>query len=486
MATELFRSTSLLPLEADASAEDFLNAAKAAGDYLRTFATEGEQGIYWRQESGQAPDQAPEAAPQIDFYTGNAGIIVFYLQLAAVTGDTSYLEDALRGGEYIVSELRRTNYAYPITSGFADFEPYRNNESTFYAGGFSGVAFALVELAKATGNRDFDEVAYLLTEKVASLAQPAPAGVLWTGYSGTNHDAGTIHYLLYAARHFDQPAWRELAAQAGRAIIATGVREQSGGVRYQGFKNLLDYIVDDSGAEQFFPGYAYGTAGMSFALARLYEETGEAAFLEAAREGAEYLISIAQPVRAGKLIPYMQPENPEHIFYLGLCHGPVGSARLFYSLGYLADDERYRQFYLDLVRGIIGAGAPEYHSSGYWHTHCQCCGTAGFVNLFLGTWLKTGSEEFLDYATRSGKALLGDATVLEGRAVWYQAFSRIDPDLISADLGYMNGAAGIGVALLQLHSALAGRFITIRLPDDPFDAGAALPTWPTAVKQAGS
>jgi hypothetical protein len=104
------------------------------------------------------------------------------------------------------------------------------------------------------------------------------------------------------------------------------------------------------------------------------------------------------------------------------------------------------------------------------------------VNLFLGTWLETGSEEFLDYAVRSGKALLGDATVVKERAAWYQAFSRIDPDQITADLGFMNGAAGIGVALLQLHGALAGRFGTVRLPDDPFAPGVGLPAWIAATK----
>ncbi|MDR2587759.1 MAG: hypothetical protein LBC23_05825, partial [Coriobacteriales bacterium] len=141
MPIELFRSTSLLPLGAEVSAQDFLDAARGAGEYLRDFAVEGERGIFWRQ--------APGAEPQIEFYAGSAGIVLFYLQLAAATGESAYLEDAIRGGEFIVSELRRTGYNYPIASAFAEFEPYRHNETTFYAGGFAGVAFVLIELAKA-------------------------------------------------------------------------------------------------------------------------------------------------------------------------------------------------------------------------------------------------------------------------------------------------------------------------------------------------
>ncbi|MDR3335794.1 MAG: hypothetical protein LBT16_01190, partial [Treponema sp.] len=350
------------------------------------------------------------------------------------------------------------------------YAPYRNNRATFYAGGFAGVAFSLIELSKALSVPAYEEAALILTEKIAADAKPVDFGVIWTGYSGPYHDGGTILYLLYAARHFNRPEWKELAAQGGRAIISTGETYGADQVWYKGFHNILAEFngKDPEKESDFFPNFSYGTSGMTYVLARLYEETGDRDFLDAAEKGANYLISIAVPASQGRLIPYHYPDNREDVFFLGLCHGPVGSSRVFVLLHRLTKNPIYRDFYVELTQGIIGAGAPEYHSAGYWDCHCQCCGTAGFVNLFLGIWLESGGDEYLDYAVRSGKVLLGGATYDGEKAIWYQAFTRLKPDLITTDLGYMEGAAGIGVALLQLSTALGEDFTTIRLPDDPF------------------
>jgi hypothetical protein len=53
---------------------------------------------------------------------------------------------------------------------------------------------------------------------------------------------------------------------------------------------------------------------------------------------------------------------------------------------------------------------------------------------------------------------------------WRQAFERTNPEKVTADVGYMNGASGIGAALLHLHLANSGSFDVLRLPDDPFPA----------------
>jgi lantibiotic modifying enzyme len=210
---------------------------------------------------------------------------------------------------------------------------------------------------------------------------------------------------------------------------------------------------------------------MCYALARLYEETRNIVFLEAAEKGANYLISVAVGVKNGRLIPHHLPYHPDDdLYYVSFCHGPAGTGRLFVLLYRLTGNQIYKEFYYDLAQGIIGIGAPEYHSAGYWNCHCQCCGTAGFLSYFLGIWLESGKEEYLQYAVRSGKVLLGSATYRDGRSVWYQAFMRTNPGSVDAVLGYSEGAAGIGVALTHLASALDGKFKALRLPDDPFKA----------------
>ncbi|AEF84471.1 conserved hypothetical protein [Treponema primitia ZAS-2] len=452
----------LFPVYTDISAKDYLQGAIAAAEYIRGSAISGEKGVYWPDEKGEDP--------QIDFYNGSAGIILFFLQLARATGDSSYLKDARAGGDYILNELTKVNYNYTFKGNFTRHPIYKNAESTFYIGGFAGVAFSFIELSKATGDNVYEQAALVLTEKIAANAKPVESGVIWSGYSAINHDGGTILFLLYAANHFKRSEWRELAAKGGRAIMATGVAIDLDRVLYKGYQNP---VINPDFPDTHYPNFAYGASGMCYALARLYEETRDRDFLDAAEKGANYLISIATPAKEGKLLIYQLPHLPgEDLYYLSFCNGPAGTGRLFVLLNRLTEKQVYEHFYLDLAHGIISAGAPEYHSAGYWNCHCQCCGTAGFLTYFLGVWLESGKEEYLNFAIRSGKVLLGSATYKEHRAVWHQAFARTNPAGITAALGYFKGAAGIGAALLQLATALDGNFDTIRLPDDPFATGA--------------
>jgi hypothetical protein len=51
---------------------------------------------------------------------------------------------------------------------------------------------------------------------------------------------------------------------------------------------------------------------------------------------------------------------------------------------------------------------------------------------------------------------------------WIQAEHRVRPDLLVAQTGYMQGAAGIGMLLLHLEAFEKGRGAEIILPDSPF------------------
>ena len=42
------------------------------------------------------------------------------------------------------------------------------------------------------------------------------------------------------------------------------------------------------------------------------------------------------------------------------------------------------------------------------------------------------------------------------------------PDFLQAQTGYMQGAAGVGLWLLQLDAAQRGREFTLRFPDSPY------------------
>ena len=51
---------------------------------------------------------------------------------------------------------------------------------------------------------------------------------------------------------------------------------------------------------------------------------------------------------------------------------------------------------------------------------------------------------------------------------WIQAEHRVQPDLLIAQTGYMQGAAGIGLLLLQMHAHESGREFVLHFPDSPY------------------
>ena len=51
---------------------------------------------------------------------------------------------------------------------------------------------------------------------------------------------------------------------------------------------------------------------------------------------------------------------------------------------------------------------------------------------------------------------------------WVQAEHRVQPKLLVAQTGYMQGAAGIGMWLLRLDAAEHTRDTFVRFPDTPF------------------
>jgi hypothetical protein len=98
--------------------------------------------------------------------------------------------------------------------------------------------------------------------------------------------------------------------------------------------------------------------------------------------------------------------------------------------------------------------------------------------LFVGLWAGTGQEPYLDFARSLADNLIGRATGHDDSGYrWYQAYRRLRPKDVTADTGYMVGAAGVGSALLHLDAAqpVPGRGAAeprrlILLPDNPFPA----------------
>lgn len=441
---------------ADAASPSFLAGAQAAAAWIRSTAQPTEHGLTWLPDPDQPQLSATISAPQT-IYSGNAGTVLFLLELAQATGDSSYLAEARRGADQIAATWREVLTFKSLIA--------LENANLAFGFGLSGTAFVLAQAWLATNEPRYREAALAITQQIVEAARPSGDGVAWIGAASAGlGDGAIILYLLWAARTFGDPSLTALAARAGEPILRAAERDPRGGLKWVGFP--VESIGLPPGS--YMPNFEFGTAGVAYVLARLYEETGDARFLAAAREGAAHVQALATVENDAALLFYREPDLTD-LYYLGYCHGPVGTARTFYQLYRVTQEPAYLEWTERFARGVLASGAPEQQTPGLWNVVCQCCGTAGISDFFVSLWHATGRAEYLDYARRTGAQTLARASAADGTgARWYQAWTRTQPDALAAETGYMIGAAGVGSAFVHLHQAEQGRYEAIVFPDNPF------------------
>jgi lantibiotic modifying enzyme len=434
----------------------YLDAAIGAARAIRATGQETEHGLIWLPDPDR-PDVAATITPPQTIYSGSAGIVLFFLELAQATGDQSWLEDARRSGEHIAATWHDVLAAPTLL-------PVEHINLTIGMG-LAGTAFVLGTLWQATGEQHYSATARDITQHIVDQARPAGAGVEWIGAASAGlGDGAIVLYLLWAATAFEDDTLRALAVRAGRRIVDVAERDEYGNLRWVGFPVERIGMAPDT----YMPNFEFGTAGVAYVLARLYEETGDIDFLEAARSGARHVQSIATLRDDAAMLFYRAPDLTD-LYYLGYCHGPVGTARLFYLLHRLTGEPEDRLWLQRFARAILLSGVPERQTPGLWNVVCQCCGTAGIFDFFTSLWAATAEPEYLAFARRVAESTLSRESHVDGTGYrWYQAWTRTEPWNVAAETGYMIGAAGVGSAFLHLHLAEHGQYAAILLPDNPF------------------
>jgi lantibiotic modifying enzyme len=374
----------------------------------------------------------------VSLYSGSSGVVLFQLLAYRATGERRYLQRARSGADALVARLDSIE------------------EPGLYTG-LAGVGFVLGECARVSGDERHRQAARRCVELLEQRARPAGAGLEWNATTDViAGGAGIGLFLLHAARELERPAARECAERAGERLIELATSEPGG----------LSWAMDPAFPRRM-PNFSHGTAGVAYFLARLYEETGRCEFLEAALGGARYLLSIARTDGNTCLVFHDEPDGRE-LFYLGWCHGPVGTARLFYQLRRVTREPEWLAWTERSARAILASGIPERATPGFWNNAGPCCGLAGVAEFFFDLHRVTRRGEYLDFSRLVTDVLRARATRDAAGARWIQAEHRVRPQELAAQTGWMQGAAGIGAWLLRLDAFEQGGELRCRLPDTPF------------------
>jgi lantibiotic modifying enzyme len=428
----LLGTVAAFTLRPTASQRPNLDAAVDVATWIQASTLMADGGVTW------PADPSDPKTVNYALYSGSPGVVLFLLELHKATGQPNYLAQAREGAGALIARL-------PL-----------EKESGLYTG-IAGIGFTLGEMFRATGDERYREGVRTTIKLLTERAQPAGKGIQWSDVTDIiGGGAGTGLFLLYAADLLKIEEPKGLAAKAADRMLELGTPAEDG----------LQWAMDPKFPRKM-PNFSHGTAGISYFLAGTYKATGDRKYLDGALAGARFLKAIAKTEGDVCLIRHNEPDGMD-LFYLGWCHGPVGTSRLWYQLARVTNDKTWMDWVFKSARALQASGIPESRTPGFWNNVSQCCGSAGVAQFFLDLYGVTKDGAYLQFSKKMSADLLMRGTLDEQGLRWVQAEHRVRPELLIAQTGYMQGAAGIGMWLLRLDAAEQKRSAFVKFPDSPW------------------
>jgi type 2 lantibiotic biosynthesis protein LanM len=398
------------------SPDDMVAAAREIAEEIRERAIRHEDGsLAWVIPNYVIQAERYQLMPAgPDLYNGGAGIALFFAALQRVSGQ-QYRDAALGALQPMRRELHHFgNRAFRHTP----------------IGGASGIAsmvYGMAGVARFLDDPDLLADARTVAQLITAdrIADDSHLDVI----AGS---AGAILGLLALAEVDSNPDALEQAMQAGKHLLEKRQETPSGPRAW--------HTIGD----KLMTGFSHGTAGIAYALTRLYQATGERTFLEAAEESIAWEDSVFVPEQGNWPDFREEPVG----FMSSWCHGAtgIGLARLD-SLEVL-DTSQIRH---DLDAAVVTTEAQAIVP------HMACCGAMGRVELLLSTGLKLDDSRLVEHA----RGLAGRAVAHRERTGSFSLHPLLPARVYNP--GLFQGTAGIGYMLLRLaHPDLVPPFLLWR------------------------
>ena len=451
-------------------AEDYIEIAKQTERWIQTTEIAKADGIVWQQSPDSTEDFSDyPMLTEKALYGGSAGVGLFYLRLYQVTGEDTYLKKAEAAADHIIATDEGVEFYHKALNhgAVADKLVHVKNMPGWiigYYNGPTGVGYFILKLYEITKQEKYRAYAVKVADDLLAAAIETEEGIHWSNQNDLCGDAGFIIYLTSIYKLTKEEKYIAAAKKLGDYLLTKSADAPNGGKYW----NVVDLTIIDFPEDVFWVNLAHGTSGVGWTLAILYEATREEKYLEAARAAADYIKGLAVGDDYAVLIPYLDSlkNGPStEFYYLSTCHGPAGTALLFELLYELTGDQEDLEWVKKLSRGIIEAGGPENFSRGYWPSQALCCGTPGLLEHFISVYRLTGEEEFLNYARRTARFMIGQSHVDDAddniykqkdSRRWLGNWWRTIPSDVHSYTGLYIGTAGNAWSLLSLAALLQG------------------------------
>ena len=432
------------------NAHEALQLAEDIGRWLADNAIETGHGTAW-------PDNTLSPATiGYDLGSGVAGKVVYFVALYRATGNAEYLKMAEGGADYLIDVLQNPS----------SFEQNPRRASLYT--GISGIGVALLHVQRHASNPKYERAVKQVVDKLNAWSVEEGGARRWSDEFNDliYGDAGTVLFLSYVAEQTANDEALDLAIQGARFLLSQGQDAAAGSFWY--FRRSKPFNL---------PNFSHGTAGVAYVLATVGTITADELLRKGAKAGFDYIRSISE-IEGGLLrIPYgWGADNWDGLYEFGWAHGLSGTALFFARLQKSDIDARSAAEFESLTRHtLLNINLPGDPAAPFAEPSTPLdkrFGRAGVLSLLSQWSVDESVAENVVNLRNSVWAHIEDAAIRQNQmAHWVVDAPEFMGGGSAAYTGIFHGAAGIGLAMLRLHSSLRGKRPYVVLPDDPF-------TWP--------
>lgn len=396
-------------LDSKQLSKKLLEAARAVGDRLEELGISNKNDVTWFDLHANDKNWSIVSLGQgfHNLYDDIPGIVIFLAYLGAVTKEERYTTLAKAAFTKMYLCMKQTKLTMKLIGGFA---------------GWGAVIYTLIHLGILWQKPELLEEAEAVVDLLpASIEQDEELGIL-TG------SAGCLISLLNLYKCKPSQHTLDTAIKCGDHLLA----------RAKTMKNGIGWVINEAGAKPL-TGFAYGSAGIAWALLELTASTNKERFQAAALEAIAYERSLFSTeignwfdLRESQISDQKLKDNRQQ-FMTAWCHGApgIGLARL-HSLQHLDNAE---------IRAEISAALKTTLANGFGNNHSLCHGDLGNLEFLLQASEILGETQWHHHVNRLATIILD--------TIDYYGWQCGIP-LKAEVLGLMTGISGIGYGLLRL------------------------------------